>query len=94
MSILSKLMSTMRLNEEDDDDYYLDGDDSYEDEDDRPRRSIFSRRQEEEEYDEEPEPKNRFLGRSSAKVVPMRRGMEVTMIKPSAIICWRGRLWY
>ena len=38
MSILSKLMSTMRLNEEDDDDYYLDGDDSYEDEDDRPRR--------------------------------------------------------
>ena len=47
MSILSKLMSTMRLNEEDDDDYYLDGDDSYEDEDDRPGRSIFSRRQEE-----------------------------------------------
>ena len=85
MSILSKLMSTMRLNEEDDDDYYLDGDDSYEDEDDRPRRSIFSRRQEEEEYDEEPEPKNRFLGRSSAKVVPMRRGMEVTMIKPTTM---------
>ena len=85
MSILSKLMSTMRLNEEDDDDYYLDGDDSYEDEDDRPRRSIFSRRQEEEDYDEEPEPKNRFLGRSSAKVVPMRRGMEVTMIKPTTM---------
>ena len=85
MSILSKLMSTMRLNEEDDDDYYLDGDDSYEDEDDRPRWSIFSRRQEEEEYDEEPEPKNRFLGRSSAKVVPMRRGMEVTMIKPTTM---------
>ena len=85
MSILSKLMSTMRLNEEDDDDCYLDGDDSYEDEDDRPRRSIFSRRQEEEEYDEEPEPKNRFLGRSSAKVVPMRRGMEVTMIKPTTM---------
>ena len=85
MSILSKLMSTMRLNEEDDDDYYLDGDDSYEDEDDRPRRSIFSRRQEEEEYDEEPEPKNRFLGRSSAKVVPMRRGMGVTMIKPTTM---------
>lgn len=85
MSILSKLMSTMRLNEEDDDDYYLDGDDSYEDEDDRPRRSIFSRRQEEEAYDEEPESKNRFLGRSSAKVVPMRRGMEVTMIKPTTM---------
>ena len=90
MSILSKLMSTMRLTEADDDDYYLDGDDSYEDEDDMPRRSIFSRRQEEEEYDEEPETKSRFLGRSSAKVVPIRRGLEVTLIKPNTMEVYRG----
>ncbi len=85
MSILTRLMSTMRLTEDEDDDYYLDGDDSYDDEEERPRRGFFSRRQEEEDYEEEAEPKNRFLGRSSAKVVPMRRGMEVTMIKPTTM---------
>ena len=37
------------------------------------------------EEDEEESDKPRFLGRSNPKVVPMRRSMEVTMIKPTSM---------
>ena len=71
MSLLGKLMDTMRLSSEDDeDDYYLD--DDFEDE--APRKGLFSKRN-----------NTRFLGRSNPKVVPMRRSMEVTMIKPTSM---------
>ena len=83
MSLLSKLMDTMRLGpEEDDEDYYLD--DDFEEE--PPREGLFSRK-DSAEYEEEEEPpeKPRFLGRSNPKVVPMRRSMEVTMIKPTSM---------
>ena len=85
MSILSKLMDSMRLTEDPDDDenYYLD--DDYEDED-RPARKSFFSKKEEEYYDDEEEPdtKRSFLSRSP-KVVPMRRAMEVSMVKPTSI---------
>lgn len=58
MSLLSKLMNTMRLSDEEDDDYYLDDEDSFEEE--RPRRGFFSRRDEEEDYDDYEEPKSRI----------------------------------
>lgn len=82
MSLLSKIMDTMRLNGDDDDDYFLD--DDYED--DKPaKRGLFIKRDEEEEYDDvEEAPRPRFLNRNS-KVVPMRRGMEVSLIKPTSI---------
>ncbi len=83
MSLLSKLMDTMRLGpEEDDEDYYLD--DDFEEE--PPRKGLFSRK-DSAEYEEEEEPpeKPRFLGRSNPKGVPMRRSMEVTMIKPTSM---------
>lgn len=83
MSLLNKLMELTRLNDEDDDDYFLD-DDDYEEEERAPRRSLFSKREDEEDAEDEPKP--RFMGvRSSSKVVPMRRGMEVTMIKPTSM---------
>lgn len=88
MSILGKLMDSMRLNDTDeDDDYYLD--DDYEDEEDRPsKRSIFSKKTEDDYYDdeEEYEQKPRFLSRSP-KVVPIKqtRNMEVSMLKPTSI---------
>lgn len=82
MSLLSKLMDTMRLNGDDDDDYFLD--DDYED--DKPaKKGLFVKKDEEEDYgdmDEPPRPK--FLARNP-KVVPMRRGMEVSLIKPTSI---------
>ena len=83
MSILGKLMDTMRLSpEEDDDDYYLD--DDFEDEA-SPRRGPFSKRGTQDEDDVDGQDKPRFLGRSNPKVVPMRRSMEVTMIKPTSM---------
>lgn len=82
MSLLSKIMDTMRLNGDDDDDYFLD--DDYED--DKPaKRGLFIKRDEEEDYEDvEEAPRPRFLNRNS-KVVPMRRGMEVSLIKPTSI---------
>ena len=83
MSLLGKLMDTMRLSSEDDeDDYYLDDDF----EDDAPRKGLFSKRNNTEPEDEpDAQDKPRFLGRSNPKVVPMRRNMEVTMIKPTSM---------
>ena len=83
MSLLGKLMDTMRLSSEDDeDDYYLD--DDFEDE--APKKGLFSKRNNTEPEDEpEGQEKPKFLGRSNPKVVPMRRGMEVTMIKPTSM---------
>ena len=85
MSLLGKLMDTMRLNpEEGGEDYYLD--DDFEDE--PPKKSFFSRKNtaDDEEYYDEPQDKSRFLGRPTPKVVPMRRsGMEVTMVKPTSM---------
>ncbi len=84
MSLLSKLMDTMRLGpEEDEDGYYLDEDF---DEEEPPRKPLFGGKKNSGDYEEEEEPeKPRFLGRSNPKVVPMRRSMEVTMIKPTSM---------
>ena len=89
MSFLSKLMDTMRLNDGDeDDDYFLDSD--YEDEDNPARKSLFKRAAADDlddDYEEEPA-KPRFLSRpvnNNNKVVSMRRGMEVSLIKPTSL---------
>ena len=60
MSLLGKLMDTMRLSSEDDeDDYYLD--DDFEDE--APRKGLFSKRNNTEPEDEpEAQDKPRFFG--------------------------------
>lgn len=91
MSFFGKIMDSMRLSENDDDEYFLD--DDYEDEERPPRKSLFGKRDEEYYDDEDEEPEEparpRFLGRSSSsnnnKVVPMKRNMEVSMIKPTSI---------
>lgn len=81
MSLLSKLMDTMRLNDEDDDDYFGPEDDY---EMDRPKKGLFSGGREEDEYFDDDEQKPKFFSRSP-KVVPMKRAMEVSMIKPTSI---------
>lgn len=82
MSLLGKLMDNMRMSSgEEEDDYYLD--DDFEEE--APRKRLFAKRSPDPEEEEEQE-KPRFLGgRQTPKVVPMRRGMEVTMIKPTSM---------
>lgn len=86
MSILTKIMDTMRLNEEDDD-YFLDDEDYAEDNKiEKKTSSKFKKKNDDYYDDEEPEPaKPRFLSRSSSKVVPMKRGMEVSLVKPTSI---------
>ncbi len=90
MSLLGRIMESMRLSDGDDDDYFLD--DDYEEEDERPpRKSLFGKRDDEyydDDEEEEEAPKPRFLGRSSNnnsnKVVPMKRNMEVSMVIPTS----------
>ena len=83
MSLLGKFMDTMRLSDEDDDDYFLD--DDYEDE--KPaKKGFFSRSSSYEDEEDEPEQSRpKFLSRSNSKVVPMRRGMEVSLVKPTSM---------
>lgn len=86
MSLLGKFMDTMRLNDDEDDDYFLD--DDYEEE--KPsKKGFFSRSTasyEDEEEEEEPSrPKFLSRGNASSKVVPMRRGMEVSLVRPTSM---------
>lgn len=85
MSILSKLMDTMRLTGGEDEDYFLD--DDYEDEDRPSKRSSFKKSTDdyEDDYEDQEVAKPRMFSRPSNKVVPMRRGMEVSLIKPTSI---------
>lgn len=84
MSLLGKLMDSMRLSDGDDDDYFLD-DEDYDNE--KPaKKGLFNKRGDDyyDDEEEEGEPKPRFLNRN--KVVPMKRqGMEVSMVKPTSI---------
>ena len=84
MSILNKIMDTMRLTDNDDD-YFID--DDYEDEKPAKKRLFNKKEEDYDDYEEEAEPRLRFLPRpvNNNKVVPMRRGMEVSLIKPTSM---------
>lgn len=82
MSFLSKIMDTMKLTPEAEEDEFLD-----EEEYEAPRsarKNLFNSKEAEDEDTEEEEVKPRIFGRSS-KVVPMRKPMEVSLIKPITI---------
>lgn len=81
MSLLSKLMDTMRLYDDEDDDYFGPEDD-YDTLEKPAKKSLFNSR-DDDDFDD-PEDKPKFFSRSP-KVVPMRRGMEVSLIKPTGI---------
>ena len=75
----------MRLSEDSDDDYFLD--DDYEDDDKPAKKGLFKKDSYEDDYDGPEVQKPRFLPRATSnnKVVPMRRGMEVSLIKPTSL---------
>ena len=88
MSFLTKLMDTMRLDNDEDDDYFLD--DDYEEEEKPAKKSLFNKKPVADDFDEDfdEEPKPRFLptrANTNNKVVSMRRGMEVSLIKPTSL---------
>ncbi len=88
MSFLTNLMDKMRLDNEEDDDYFLD--DDYVEDEKPAKKSIFNKKpmdEFEDDYEEEA-PKPRFMPNRSTnngKVVSMRRGMEVSLIKPTSL---------
>lgn len=82
MSFLSKIMDTMKLTEGEDDGYF-EPDEEYEAA--KPvRKNLFNSREADDDMDDQEDMKPRFFGRSS-KVVPMRKAMEVSLIKPTSI---------
>ncbi len=90
MSLFGKFVDSIRLNDNEDDDYFLD--DDYEEEKPARKGGLFGGKKDDDYYDdyeeeEAPAPKPRFLGggRSSNKVVPMKRNMEVSMIRPASM---------
>lgn len=82
MSFLSKLMDSMRLTDTEDDDYFG-PDDEYEDTR-VARRGHFASRDEGDDFEEQEEAKPRLFARSP-KVVPMKKSMEVSLVKPTSI---------
>ena len=92
MSFLGKLMDTMRIGDNEDDGYFLD--DGYEEEEKQPKKGLFRKStpidEEEDDYEEEEEPaKLRFMPKvnnnAANKVVPMKRNMEVSLVKPTSL---------
>lgn len=87
MSIIAKLMDTLRLNPDEDDEEYLD--DAYEDEDDFEDQRYSSRRSVSDDYEEEPQGKSKLFGRSTPKVIQMKQKevqpMQVTMLRPTSM---------
>ncbi|MDO4265746.1 MAG: cell division protein SepF [Eubacteriales bacterium] len=90
MSILGKIMDSVKFNPEDnEDDYFIDEygdeDDDYDDPDEGRKGGLFGRRASEEKS----QPERKSGGFLSRKVVPIREGrdggMEVTMIKPTTL---------
>ena len=69
MSFLTKLMNTMRLDNDEDDDYFLD--DDYVEDEKPAKKSIFNKKPAEDEdfddFDEPETPKPRFLPTSSKR---------------------------
>ena len=86
MSLLGKLMDTMRLSSEDDeDDYYLD--DDFEDE--APKKGLFSKRNNTEPEDEpEGQEKPKFLGRSNPKI-----SVIIFSLEKQLYLIWKEFIW-
>lgn len=91
MGFLGKIMDSMRLTDTDDE--YLD-DEDFDEEDDfepAPRKPLFTRTSkveddlDDEEDDEPAKPRFSFGKTSSPKVVPMNRGLEVALIRPTSM---------
>ena len=86
MGVFSKLMDSMRINSDPEDDEYYDEEEDY---DDAPRGSIFKRNkvQEDDYYDDEETPKKSIFGstRNNVQAAPVRKQMEVSMIKPTSV---------
>jgi len=85
MGVFGKLMDTMRIDSDFEDEEFVE-EEEYED---APRGGIFKRNksQDDDYYQEEEPPKKSLFGskNSNAPVTPVRRQMEVCMVKPASV---------
>ena len=79
MGVFGKLMDSMRITDDYDDDEYYDDDAEYEE---APKKSLFRKN---DDYYDEPEQKSGLFSKNNIKPAPVRRSMEVSMIKPTAV---------
>lgn len=81
MGIWSKIMDSVRINSDVDDDYEYE---EYEEYEEKPQRSFFKKDKGDDYRDEEQvEAKPRLFSRNN-KVTPVRRNMEVALVRPTS----------
>lgn len=80
MGFFGKLMDSMRISDDEYDDEYYDEEEEFEE---TPKKSLFSKREKYED-DIEDEPKQSLFSKNN-KPVPVRRTMEVSMVKPVSV---------
>ena len=81
MSFVSNLMNSMHINSDVEDDDYYDEDESFEE---KPKRSFLNHKSDN-EYDDDDVEESRPRLFSRAKTTPVRRNMEVSMVKPTSV---------
>ena len=81
MSFVSNLMNSMHINSDVEDDDYYDEDEVYEE---KPKRSFLNHKSDN-EYDDDDVEESRPRLFSRAKTTPVRRNMEVSMVKPTSV---------
>lgn len=85
MGFFSKIVDSMKISEEEENDDYFDEE---MDNEERPQRtSFFGRRSEVDSEEEEEDEQPAFRSRASVKknITPIRKKMEVSMVKPTSI---------
>lgn len=81
MSFVSNLMNSMHINSDVEDDDYYDEDEVYEE---KPKRSFLNHKSDN-EYDDDDVEESRPRLFSRTKTTPVRRNMEVSMVKPTSV---------
>lgn len=84
MNFLSRLMDSFRFSDDEDDEFF--GNEDEYDLPSSPKKNSYSASEEIDEFDmDEEETRPRFFSKPSPKVVPMRKKMQLTMVKPTSI---------
>lgn len=82
MGVFGKIIDSMKINPDPEDEDYIDDEDDYID--DTPRKGLFKHKDNQDYIPEDEEPRQGLFG-SKKNITPVRRSMEVTMVKPESV---------